>query len=75
MCGLTAIWSKKGTPVGQQVFEQYTKQKHRGKEGYGYLSISKDWVLQGEYRSLGEDKIKQHLMKQQARVCVLNRVC
>lgn len=35
MCGIVYAQDFKGKPVNEQVFDQYAKQKHRGKEGFG----------------------------------------
>lgn len=66
MCGLVGLWSKRNKPVGQQVFELYSRQKKRGTDGFGFLEIDKDWKLVGVHRSTYEDGIKKLLMKSKA---------
>jgi len=66
MCGLIAIWSKKGKPVGQQVIKLYKKQDHRGKAGYGYLAIDDKGMLLGIKRSKDEATMLDYLKEEQA---------
>ena len=66
MCGLIAVFSNRDKAVGQQVFDLYTKQKNRGKDGFGFLALDKDYKLLGIHRSLTEYDIKRLLMKEKA---------
>lgn len=60
MCGLAFAFSKKGNNAGQQVMNLYDKQAHRGKQGYGFLSIH-DGKLVGLHRAKSEVEIKKLL--------------
>lgn len=72
MCGLVGLFSKKGRPVGQQVFSLYKSQHSRGKEGFGYLAISNDWKLLSVNRSKTEAGIKDLIMKDTAPIILFH---
>ena len=72
MCGLVAVISKKNKSVAQKVFSLYKKQDGRGKQGFGYLAISKDWILESVQRSKYEVDIKPLLMKEKAPIILFH---
>lgn len=72
MCGLVGLFSKKGRPVGQQVFSLYKSQHTRGKEGFGYLAISDDWKLLAVNRAKTESGIKELIMKDKAPIILFH---
>lgn len=72
MCGLVGLFSSKNKPVGQQVINLYKKQKHRGKQGYGYVSIDKDWQLIGVERSKDEETIVRKLNKDKGSIIMFH---
>lgn len=65
MCGLITVLSKKKKPAGQYAFELYKKQQTRGKDGYGYLAIQDDKIVNLE-RAKTEAEIRSKLMKEKA---------
>lgn len=72
MCGLVGLISKKGRPVGQQVYNLYAQQKSRGKEGFGYLAIDGKCNLIGIHRSRYEFEIRDKLMKETAEIILFH---
>lgn len=65
MCGLVAVYSKKGKKASQQVFQIYKNQAGRGRQGYGYVAIQ-DGKLVSIQRAKTEEEIKKLLMKEEA---------
>ena len=72
MCGLIGLISRKGRPVGQQVFNLYKAQATRGKEGFGFLAIDGNWRLRSVNRSKDEQGIKTLLMKETAEIVMFH---
>lgn len=70
MCGL-ALAANKGRNVGQRVFELYTQQKHRGKEGFGYIAIQ-DGKIVGMQKAKYEEIIKPRLLKEEAELVLFH---
>lgn len=65
MCGLAAVVSKRGKHAGQRIIQLYQAQKTRGKDGFGYLAITKGY-LTGIHRSRSEIGITSMLNKEKA---------
>lgn len=72
MCGLIGLISKKGRPVGQQVFQLYNNQSSRGKEGFGYIAIDSNWKMKHVIRSRFENGIREALNKEKAEIILFH---
>ncbi len=72
MCGLVGLLSKKGKPVGQQIYNLYAQQKSRGKEGFGYLAIDGECNLVGIHRAKYEYDIRNQLMREKAEIILFH---
>lgn len=59
--------SKKKKHTGQRLFDLYKKQEHRGKQGYGFISIHEGHIKQ-VFRSKHEYSFKQALMKDNSEI-------
>lgn len=70
MCGLALAANKKGN-VGKRAFDLFTKQRHRGTLGFGYIGIT-NGVMTALERSKTEDGIKPTLLKERADLVLLH---
>lgn len=72
MCGLVGLLSKKNKSVGQQVYNIYAQQKHRGQQGYGYIGINHQREIVSIQRTKTEAEIRKLLMKEQAPIIMFH---
>ena len=56
MCGIVWAKSLRGHNINDLLWQRYKSQSHRGKEGYGFLTLDS---IVSEYRSKYESEIKQ----------------
>ena len=63
MCGLTYYHQTQSKSVGKSVLKRYHKQKERGQEGYGFISLDLETLRVGQYvrKELEEDIVKELL--------------
>lgn len=71
MCGLGLVMSMKKKHTGQRAFDIYKKQDHRGKQGYGFISIDNGHIKQ-VFRSKDENSFKSALMKDNSKIILLH---
>lgn len=71
MCGLALCISKRKKHTGQRVLDLYKKQEHRGKQGFGILSI-KDGKLLPVFRCKYEFAAKAQLVKDNADIILFH---
>lgn len=71
MCGLALCISKRKKHTGQRVLDLYKKQEHRGKQGFGILSI-KNGKLLPVFRAKYEFAAKAHLVKDNADIILFH---
>lgn len=71
MCGLAFVATKKQKQTGKRVYDLYAKQKSRGKDGFGYITIQ-DGKLTGVHRALNEDSIKETIFNETAEMILFH---
>lgn len=71
MCGLAFAFSKRGRPVGKQVFELYKNQETRGRKGFGYIAIH-DGKLVNVVRTQTEEEIKPRLLGEKSELVLFH---
>lgn len=63
MCGIAYVMRLDGKPAQKQLLKIYTKQKDRGSEGFGYITIDKAQKMKGFKRFQHEKEMREHLSK------------
>ena len=71
MCGLAFVATKKQKYTGKRVYDLYTKQKSRGKDGFGYIAIQ-DGKIVNLKRTLTEEGVKKTIFEETAEIILLH---
>lgn len=64
MCGILFLHTKNGGCAAKAVLKRFRKQRERGTEGFGYVTIDKDGYVGEVVRSADENEILADLMTQ-----------
>lgn len=65
MCGIVFAQIKSGKRAHKSLLKRYQKQATRGREGYGYVSITNN-VIHDVVRTTGEHEIREKMQKDQS---------
>lgn len=71
MCGIALCISKKGKHTGRRMWDIYKKQDHRGKQGYGFISIRGGKIHQ-LFRGKTEYEAKEALVRDNSEIILFH---
>lgn len=63
MCGIVCVLRKDGKPAFKQVIKRYNKQKYRGSEGFGFITLDKAHKVKDFLRYQNEKEATTELQK------------
>lgn len=66
MCGIVYTWRKDGKPARKRIAKRYFKQRDRGEDGFGYVSLDETGIVLEHKRTQDEDEILEALTQSQS---------